>query len=592
MKHRHHACSRLQTLARVAMVGAVLFAGGPADAQGPSDWTMYNYDVAGSRFNRAETTLSAANVPQLVEKWRFPTADYLEPVGVIHATPTVVDGYVYFGTATHPSFYKLSPSGKLCWEFKMDKKAWGERRRALGSRLVPANGVYNSALVTAKAVFFGDCRGRFYSLNRANGKLNWQIDATDDETWPGAHAANLFMASPILVDGKLIIAGGAYEHSHPLIPFYRCCRGRGCVAALDPQTGKLLWKYDVGPEPEKFDPPLKLEVGGVERTFHYGPSTSSVWSTPSYDPKARCIYFGTDVHNSPKRPTDEDPRLYTVHSAAIIALNVEDGAEQWICQLNKNDVWNHTIPPYDAKRGEYKDQSIGDTPKLLTITEANQSVPVVAVGCKNGGLYLIHRETGRIVRHTPLYKGPPAADPETELGTLALPSAMGGLQTGCATDGTSIYTNAIDNMLYFPSGGRVTSTRSDLSLENWRHERPKVERVEASDGKEFNNVGDPIGSGIAVANGVAYFTTMVSNQLVALNTSNGKVLREIDLGPVFAGPSVSRGRVYIGTGNTLFSPDPNEGYFRKQSTGSLISFGLPGRDEVDLMGDGREYPVP
>ena len=38
-----------------------------------------------------------------------------QQIGVIHATPTVVDGYVYFGTATDPTFYKLSPDGKLCW---------------------------------------------------------------------------------------------------------------------------------------------------------------------------------------------------------------------------------------------------------------------------------------------------------------------------------------------------------------------------------------------------------------------------------------------------------------------------------------------
>ena len=34
---------------------------------------------------------------------------------------------------------------------------------------------------------------------------------------------------------------------------------------------------------------------------------------------------------------------------------------------------------------------------------------------------------------------------------------------------------------------------------------------------------------------------------------SGKLLKEIELGPVWSGPSVSRGRVYIGTGNTLFS---------------------------------------
>ena len=94
---------------------------------------------------------------------------------------------------------------------------------------------------------------------------------------------------------------------------------------------------------------------------------------------------------------------------------------------------------------------------------------------------------------------------------------------------------------------------------------------------------------IAGANGVAYFTTTVSNRLVAVDTASGQSLKEISLGPVWSGPSVSRGRVYVGTGNILFAPlDPREGYFPKSFTGTLYSFGLPGDDEVSRMGEGKE----
>jgi polyvinyl alcohol dehydrogenase (cytochrome) len=66
------------------------------------------------------------------------------------------------------------------------------------------------------------------------------------------------------------------------------------------------------------------------------------------------------------------------------------------------------------------------------------------------------------------------------------------------------------------------------------------------------------------------------------------LLKEIDLGPVWSGPSVSRARVYVGTGNTLFSPDSNEVYFPKKYTGELYSFGLPGEDEISRLGAGPE----
>src|SRR6185295_12125277 len=153
--------------------------------------------------------------------------------------------------------------------------------------------------------------------------------------------------------------------------------------------------------------------------------------------------------------------------------------------------------------------------------------------------------------------------------------------------GKAIFTNGIDILRLAtnadsrqryapPTGGRVVSISLDASKENWRHERPKVKAVGGTAEKPaFTDVGDPVASGIALANGVAYFTTTVSNKLVALNTSTGALLKEIDLGPVWCGPTVSRGRVYVGTGNLLFSPqNPQEAYFPKSRSGTVFSFGL------------------
>ena len=554
----------------------------------PNDWSMYNYDLTGSRYNRGEKQLGPNNASQLIEKWRFPAKDSDLKIGVIHATPTVVNGHVYFGTATHASFYKLAPNGEVKWTYPIAKGQGAIGRLLLPRRLTPADGVYSSALVTDVAVYFADAKGIVYSLGRATGGLRWKVDSRADD-FPGAHPANVFLSSPIFADGKIIIGGGAYEHATAAIPGYKCCRGRGCLVALDPDSGDLLWKYDVGPEPEEFDPPLKMELYGVERTYHYGPSTSSVWSTPSYDEATGTLYFGTDVHNSPRRPTEDNPRRYTRHSAAVVALNVRDGSEKWLTQITSDDVWNHTLPAYDPKTGKYKDQSIGDTPKLYTIDVEGRDTKVVGVGSKNGGFYVLRADNGQIVANTPLYLGPPKGNPKTDARTLALPSAIGGLQTGCATDGESVYTNGIDALRRLPSGGRVSSISLDTADERWRHNRPLVPKVPRTDGKPaFTNVGDPVASGIAVANRMLCFTTLVSNKLVLLDTSEGQLLKEFELGPVFSGPSISRGRVYVGTGNTLFSPTPAEDFFPKRYTGTLYSYGLPGEDDIEGMGAGDE----
>ena len=68
----------------------------------------------------------------------------------------------------------------------------------------------------------------------------------------------MFFASPIMADGKLIVAGGTLEQVVAASPFYRGSTGRGFVMALEPKTGQIVWKYDLGPKPEKLDPPITI----------------------------------------------------------------------------------------------------------------------------------------------------------------------------------------------------------------------------------------------------------------------------------------------------------------------------------------------
>ena len=566
----------------------------------PKDWPMYNADLIGTRHNVGEKSLGKHNVAKLVEKWRYPPTLSLTFIGVIHATPVVVNGHVYFATGTLPAVYKLAPNGTLKWSYT--PRAAAKKGNAKPAPGLPEEGFMNSPLVTGDTVYAVDVGGMIYALDRATGKERWVVN-TRVKPFPGAHSSNCLFSSPILADGKLVVAGGGFEHGVGANPSHRCCTGRGFVAALEPGTGKAVWKYDVGPEPKPLIPPVTIKDAWGEHVFHFGPSTSSVWCTPSYDTASKMIFFGTDAHNAPRQPTKEDPRLYTKHSCAVIALDVRTGAEKWVTQINKGDVWNYALRTYDPKTGLYKDQSIGDTPKLYMINIDGKPRKVVGAGCKNGGFYVFDAASGKLLHNTPVYTGPPASppNPTPHPRTLALPGSLGGLQTGCATDGKAIYTNGVDSPLLGtaadrkdswqpPTGGRVVSISLDTTRENWRHERPKVKAVGGTKEKPaFTDVGDPVGSGVALANGVAYFTTTVSNNLVALDTANGKVLKEIRLGPVWCGPSVSRGRVYVGTGNILFAPfDPKEAYFPKRLTGTLYSFGLPGKDEVDQMGKGDE----
>ena len=590
----------------VVAISLLLLEAQSASSTEPGDWKQYNYDNSGWRFNHSESQLSAKNVSTLEEKWRFPRRNSGQKIGVVHATPIVVNGFVYFGTTrTDPSFYKLTPSGKLSWKYVIKSVITEEEKDpyvVYGATNV-SDGVMNSALVDDARVYFGTFGGQLICLNRYTGKEVWRVK-TKKPPFPSAHGANTIMSSPIIADGKLIVAGGGFEHSLGAIPEYPCCSGRGFVAAFEPETGEVIWVYDVGPEPEEFPEPIAMEsVDGTSKVFVAGPSTSSVWCTPSYDPESKTLYFGTDTHNAPRRPTPEDARLYNKYSSAIIAISATNGSERWVRQLVANDVWNNAIPAYDPDTGEYKDLSIGDTPKIYSIRFDGQNRDVVGVGCKNGSYYVIDRHSGEVIYHTPTYRGPPVADITASKPDriLALPSAIGGIQTGCAFDGERVYANGIDwpglgislsrmEAMHAPSGGRVTSIAADTLSEYWRHERPKVKYANAADGKTYYS-GDPVASGIAVATDVLFFTTNVSGKLTALETRHGRVLKEFKIGPVWCGPSISRGRVYVGSGNNLFRPwnaekaSESPGGFSLPLTeeGAVYSFGAMGDDEVSRL---------
>ena len=562
---------------------------------------MYNRDVVGTRFNRGEKALGRENVGRLEQKMAIPAEGSGVEVGVIHATPVVVGGYVYFGTASDPTFYKLRPDGKLAWSFRNPGRGQvkAEDRNV---RFQPsAEGILGSALVTEDAVYFGDIGGRFYALDRRTGAERWTINARA-EGFPGFHPLNSFLGgSPIFADGKVIVGGGTLEQIVAASPFYRGCTGRGFVVAVEPKTGTGRLEVRRRPEARPLVPPIEIRDSWGIHKFHFGPATSSVWSTPSFDAESGTVYFGTDVNTAPRRPTADDPRLHTRESCGVVALDVRDGAERWVSQISPGDVWTNAMRSYDPKEGRYKDQSVGDTPKVYTIAVEGKPTKVVGVGCKNGGFYVLRASDGRILDHTPLYTGPPSypLSPTPDPRMLALPSPIGGLQTGCATDGKTVFTNGIDCLRLGsqetpaasgvpPTGGRVVALSPDAKAERWRHERPKVAELGGPAPKpRYVDVGDPVGSGVAVANGVVYFTTVASGKLVALDAASGDLIKEIGLGPVWSGPSVSRGRVYVGTGNTLFMPTDFEAYFPKKGTGVLYSFGLPGEDEVTRLGEGR-----
>ena len=129
-------------------------------------------------------------------------------LGVVHSTPTVVNGHVYFGTSTYPAFYKLRPNGTLAWVYRPQSgKATGDLPQGGTNTIDSESGIMTSALVTKQRVFFGSSAGVFYALDRVTGQELWKVN-TRKPGFPNHHKINVFHCSAILADGKVIVGGG------------------------------------------------------------------------------------------------------------------------------------------------------------------------------------------------------------------------------------------------------------------------------------------------------------------------------------------------------------------------------------------------
>ena len=339
--------------------GAELTLEGATSGVDAKDWPTYNCDVLGWRYNAGETALSRANVGRLEETWRFPAQGgrlrdwrHSRHVGRCQRLRLLRHGEQGRGLQADPRRQS---------SFPLNEKDDRVNKAEVGI----VNGIYGSALVTEDAVYFGTLAGFVYALDRATGKEKWRVDMRA-KTFPVAHELNGTFASPILADGKIVIAGGGdiEQGIRFFRPAYEGFTGRGFVMALEPQSGRIAWKYDVGPKPERLDPPITIKDAWGEHVFHFGPATSTVWSTPSYHAASRTIFFGTDTDAAPRRPSPDDPRFDTRHACTVIAIDARDDSEKWVTQINRGDVWLSTMRSYDPSSGRYLDLSIGDTSKI------------------------------------------------------------------------------------------------------------------------------------------------------------------------------------------------------------------------------------
>lgn len=118
------------------------------------------------------------------------------------------DGSIFFGT-DEGYLVALGATGDVLWKFKTGKHSQGKS-------------IFSSPVAIDDVVIFGAYDGHCYCLDRYYGAVKWVYDGAD---WIGSSPA-------VSIENKALYIG--LEHSLP--------GQRGSVAAINYQTGKLLWE--------------------------------------------------------------------------------------------------------------------------------------------------------------------------------------------------------------------------------------------------------------------------------------------------------------------------------------------------------------
>jgi outer membrane protein assembly factor BamB len=357
-------------------------------------------------------------------------------------------------------------------------------------------------------VIFGDLAGNVWGLDAATGAVDWT--AHPNSTY--SDMAIYSSATPVQVGGATYVAIGvaSLEEDVPISPTHPRLTSRGSVALLDPGSGRVVWQtYTI-----------------TDAQSAAGSSGASVWSTPTYDAASGRIYVTTGNNFSgPATPTSD----------AVLALDARTGAFLWDTQGTMGDISQGG--PGGVTSGA--DADFGDSPHLFTLPDGTRAV---GAGEKTGVYFILNAATGAVINRVALETAGP-------LGGLFSDSAVdqrAGLILANGIDWTHPQTNLV------PTKGDLFAVSLDGTRTAW----------------DFQTPASPNFTGVAVADGVVYFQSLLDGTLYAVNEQTGALLARVLTAGSSGGPSVSNGRLYEGTG-FAFGTDQTGLNF----PGSIISVG-------------------
>ncbi len=352
--------------------------------------SSFGVDASSSRnMTREQAGLKTEDMKNLELRWALAFPD----VGALRASPVIVGSTVFFSATGSRKVLALDAvSGCAKWVFNSPTRL----RSSLTYGPLGEGG--------PNAIIFGDGEGFVYALDAETGVQIWSRDVR-------SHGRGVRLTGAMtLFEDKIFVPVSASGVSQGGTATFECCVGHGEVVALAAATGQIEWVYHTMQEAQYTG---ELSSIGVRLR---GPSGAPIWTTPTVDAKRNSVYVTTGENTSHPATNTSD---------AIIALDIDTGAEKWAFQGMVHDVWNAACGrvagpncPNQAP-STLADKDFGGSAVLVARAEGD----ILLAGQKSGDLWALNPDTGALLWNQRIGTG----------------TTLGGNHWGIATDGERVY---------------------------------------------------------------------------------------------------------------------------------------------------------
>ncbi|MGE5111996.1 MAG: pyrroloquinoline quinone-dependent dehydrogenase [Acidobacteriaceae bacterium] len=518
--------------------------GGDPSGIAKSDWATYDRDYAGDRYSPLDE-INTSNVTRLQ-----PLCVYDSGVKTSFETgPVVVGGKLYF-TTLDSTFAMDADSCKLLW--KHTEALTEAQRKGLG--------VNRGVAVAAGKVYRGYDDGNVVAIDSNSGKTAWSTSIANHangETIP---------ASPLVWNGMVFIGNAGGDNF--------AVTGR--IYALDANSGKKLWVFDVVPSSGP------AAATWTNKSEQNPPTGGATWTSYHVDPVAGVLWVGTgNVAPDFMEAMHPGESLYT---SSVLAIDARNGKLIAYIQPEKHDFhdWDMATPP------------------ALIMTRGGRELAIAAG--KDGMVYGIERDvkTGTNERQPKVLKSKYQTIATTRknvsapLNDTKFTRFCPGSQGGAEWNGPAY--SPQQNLVYVPEIDWCTSVKlAPLSamkgapgkpwngsydssfgkqdpVEQWRG---WVTAIDADTGKVAwkYQAPTPVAAAVTTNAGGLVFTADMDGNVVALDAKSGKKLWSHNTGQPVGGGIVSYeagGHQHIAVAIGISSP-----IWPKQGTsGRIVVYGL------------------